>query len=95
MRPDTTDSLDTIEKMMAFEEAFEVDLPDTGPETFSGPNELVDWLEVSISNQRPNEAARALLTKLAKDQQLPELGQGLNGPWRREQIAAIVREISR
>lgn len=95
MRPDTTDSLDTIEKMMAFEEAFEADLPDTGPETFSGPNELVDWLEVSISNQRPNKAARALLTKLAKDQQSPGLAQGLDGPWRREQIAAIVREISR
>jgi hypothetical protein len=95
MRPDTTDSLDTIEKMMAFEEAFEVDLPDTAPETFSGPNELVDWLEVSISDQRPNKAARALLTKLAKDQQSPELAQGLDGPWRREQIAAIVREISR
>jgi hypothetical protein len=95
MRPDITDSLDTIEKMMAFEEAFEVDLPDTASETFSGPNELLDWLEVSISNQRPNKAARALLTKLAKDQQLPELGQGLNGPWRREQIAAIVLEFFR
>ncbi len=95
MRPDTTDSLDTIEKMMAFEEAFEVHLPDTGPEALSGPNELVDWLEVSISNQRPNKAARALLRKLAKDQQSPELARGLDGPWRREQIAAIVREICR
>jgi len=89
------DSLDTVEMVMAFEEAFEVDLPDAEEKTFSGPDEFVDWLEISLSNQKPNKAARALLKQLAHDQQWPELAEGLDGPWRREQIAAIVREIFR
>lgn len=89
------DSLDTIEMVMAIEEVFDVGLPDAEPITFDGPSEIVDWLEVSLANQRPNEAACALLKKLAQDQQRPELAEGLDGPWRREQIAAIVREIFR
>jgi transposase-like protein len=56
---------------------------------------MVEWLEVHLSNQRPNKQAAALLKKLAKDQDNPELAEGLEGTWRREQIAAIVREIFR
>jgi hypothetical protein len=55
----------------------------------------VDWLELHLSNQRPNQAAAVLLRKLAKAQKNPELAEGLEGTWRREQIAAIVREIFR
>jgi len=36
-----------------------------------------------------------MLKKLAHDQQWPELAEGLDKPWRREQIAAIVRELFR
>jgi len=49
----------------------------------------------SAACQRPNKAAAALLRKLAKDQDNPELAMGLEGTWRREQIAAIVREMLR
>jgi hypothetical protein len=53
------------------------------------------WLERHLSNQRPNKEAAALLRKLAKAHNNPELAEGLEGTWRREQIAAIVREIFR
>jgi hypothetical protein len=36
-----------------------------------------------------------VLRKLAKSHNNPELAEGLEGTWRREQIAAIVREIFR
>jgi hypothetical protein len=88
-------SLDTVEAVMAFEEAFGVELPVHESGDFGSPQEMVDWLELHLSNQRPNKQAAALLRKLAKDQNNPELAEGLEGTWRREQIAAIVREIFR
>jgi hypothetical protein len=87
-------SLDTVEAVMAFEEAFGVELP-VKPGDVGSPQEMVDWLEIHLSNQRPNKEAAALLRKLAKDQNNPELAEGLEGTWRREQIVAIVREIFR
>jgi hypothetical protein len=36
-----------------------------------------------------------MLRRLAKAHNNPELAEGLEGTWRREQIAAIVREIFR
>jgi hypothetical protein len=93
MKPIGIDSLGTVEMMMAFEEVFEVTLPDPSPETFGSLSKLVDWLEVSLANQRPNKAAQRLLRNLATEQRRPVLADGLDGPWRREQIAAIVREI--
>lgn len=95
MKPRGTDSLDTVEMIMPIEEAFEVELSSADEETFNSHDELVEWLEVQLSNQRPNKAARVLLKKLADDQQWPELAEGLDGLWRREQIAAIVREVFR
>lgn len=71
MKPRVRDSLDTVEMVVAIEEAFEVALPDAKEETFSGPDELADWLAVHLANQRPNKAARTLLKKLAQDQQRP------------------------
>ncbi|MGA9304803.1 MAG: hypothetical protein WBW31_05285, partial [Candidatus Sulfotelmatobacter sp.] len=64
-------------------------------ERFDSPSEIVDRLERLMSNHRPNKAAKALLRKLAKERQQPELAEGLEGTWRREQIAAIVREMLR
>jgi hypothetical protein len=93
MKPIGMDSLDTVEMVMAFEELFGVDLPDPSPGTFGSPSEIVDWLEVSLSKQRPNKAAQKLLRKLAVEQQRPELAEGLEETWRREQIAAIVQEL--
>ncbi len=95
MKPIGMDSLDTVEMLMAFEEVFGIDLPDPSPETFGGPSEVVDWLEAPLSNQRPNRVAQKWLRKLATKQRRPELADGLDGPWRREQIDAIVREVFR
>jgi len=57
------------------------------------PRELVDNLERLLSNERPNRKAVALLRELARSQRRPEIAEGLEGTWRREQIAAIVRYI--
>jgi hypothetical protein len=90
----TMDSLETVELVMFVEEIFGTDIPE-GDAEHLGQAEMVDWLELHLSNQRPNKEAQAFLKKLAKSRQRPELAEGLNGTWRREQIAAIVREIFR
>jgi hypothetical protein len=95
MIPRAMDSLDLVEMLMFVEEMFGTDIPDDDAKHFGSPREMVDWLELRLSNQRPNKQAAALLRKLAKAQQRPELAEGLDGTWRREQIAAIVREVFR
>ena len=89
------DSLDLLEAVMLIEEVLGTEIPNKDAENFGSPREMVDWLELRLSNQRPNKAAASLLIKLAKDHNDPQLAEGLEGTWRREQIAAIVREIFR
>jgi len=89
------DSLDFVEMVMWMEEFFGTEIPDDEAEGFCTPSEILDRLERRLSNQRPNKEAKALLRKLAKEQQRPELAEGLEGTWRREQIAAIIREMLR
>ena len=62
------DSLDVVEMVMAFEEVFGTEIPDDDFQRFDSPSEIVDRLERSLSNERPNKGARALLMKLAKEQ---------------------------
>jgi hypothetical protein len=94
MKPREMSSLDTVEMVMAFEEALDIEVSgDIG--RFETARQIVDRLETVLSNRRPNKAAAALLRQIAKDRQQPELAEGLDGPWRREQIAAIVREVFR
>jgi hypothetical protein len=78
---------------MAFEEVFAVELPVHESGGFGSPQAMVDRLDLYLSNRRPNNEAAALLRKLAKDHNTPELAEALEGTWRREQIAGIVREI--
>jgi|SRR5450631_728609 Phosphopantetheine attachment site len=94
MKPREMDSLDTVEMVMTIEEVLDIEIPGD-PAEYGSPREMVDRLEAVLSNRRPNEAAAALLRKLARDRQQPELAEGLEGTWRREQIAAIVREVFR
>ena len=95
MSPKAMDSLDLVEAVVLIEEITGTEIPDGDAENFSSPREMVDWLELRLSNQRPNKAAVALLRKLAKAHNKPELAEGLEGTWRREQIAAIICEIFR
>ena len=97
MKSREMDSLETVEIVMMLEEGLVgvFGIRSGEMDRFDSARELVDWLEVRLSNQRPNKAACALLNKLAEDQQWPELAQGLDTPWRRQQIAEIVREMSR
>ena len=95
MRSKAMDSLDLVETVMLIEEIFGTDVPEGDAENFGSPREMVDWLELHLSNRRPNKDAAAFLRKLAKAHNNPELAEGLEGTWRREQIAAIVREIFR
>lgn len=87
------DSLELVEMVMLVEEIFGTEIPNYDAETFASPREIVDWLELHLSNQRPNKTARTFLRKLAKDQDRAELAEGIHGTWRREQIAAIIHEI--
>jgi len=89
------DSLDIVEMVMVFEEIFDTEIPDDEAEHCVTPSEIVDSLERRLSNQRPNKQAASLLRKLAKEQQRPELAEGLDGTWRREQIEAIVLKFLR
>jgi hypothetical protein len=93
MIPRAMDSLEIVEMVMVFEEIFGTEIPDDDAEHLGNPREMVDLLDRQLSNQRPNKQAAAFLRKLAKNQQRPELAEGLEGTWRREQIAAIVREM--
>jgi len=56
---------------------------------------MEEWLELHLSNRLPKQDSAQLLQMLAKSQQRPELAEGLDGPWRREQMSALVRDIFR
>lgn len=80
-------SFDRVEAVIAFEETCGVELPDHEPGDFGSPREMVAWLDLHVSNHAPKKKAAALLRKLAKDEDNPELAKRLEGTWRREQIA--------
>ena len=67
------DSLDLVESVMLVEEVLGTEIPDSDAESFGSPREMVDWLELHLSNQRPNKQAAALLRKLAKAHNNPGL----------------------
>ena len=95
MVPRAVDSLDFVEAVMALEEVLGIEIPDDDAEQCGSPREMVEMLERHLSNQRPTKRAAELLKSIAKAQNYPELAKGLDGAWRREQIAAIIRELFR
>ena len=80
---------------MVLEDVLEVDISDDEAEQCGSPREMVDMLEHHLRDQRPKKKAAELLRSLAKSQSNPALTEGLDGTWRREQIAAIIRELFR
>jgi len=89
------DSLDFVEAVMVLEEVLGIEIPDGEAEHLGSPREVVDCLERCLSNQRPGKQAAVVIKGLANSQSNPQLAEGLDGPRRREQIAAVVREIFR
>jgi hypothetical protein len=89
------DSLDFVEAVMVLEEVLGIEIPDGEAERFGSPRETVDCLQRCLSRQGPNKQATVLIKRLAKTQNNPALAEDLDGPWRREQIAAVVQEIFR
>jgi hypothetical protein len=84
-----------LDIVMFYENIFDTHIPDEDAEYFGGPLGMEEWLEQHLSNQRPKKDAAALLRMLAQAQQRPELAEGLDKTWRREQISALVRDIFR
>lgn len=95
MTPKAMDSLDFVEAVMVLEEVLDVEIPADDAEQCGSSREMVDLLEHHLSNQHPTKKAAELLRGLAKSQNNPKLAEGLAGSWRREQIAAIIRELFR
>jgi len=95
MIPRATDSLDLVKAVILIEEIFGTDITNGDAENFGSLREIVDWLELHLSSRQPNKEAATFLRKLAKAHNNPEPAEGLEGEWRREQIAAIVHEIFR
>ena len=95
MVPRAMDSLDFVEAVMVLEEVLDVEIPANDSEQPGSPREMIDLLQHHLSNQCPTKKAADLLKGLAKSQNNPELAVGLEGVWRREQIAAIIRELFR
>jgi len=87
------DSLDMVELVMVSEEFFEVEYLSAKAETFGSSREIVDSLEALLANCRPNKKAVEMLLRIAKKEDRPELVGDVNGLWRRDQIAAIIRTI--
>jgi len=86
------DSFDSVEAVMVLEEVLEIEISDSEAEQCASPREMVDMVEHHLSNQRFTKRAAELLRSIAKSQSNPKLAEGLEGTWRREQIAAIIRE---
>ena len=89
------DNFDPVEAVMALEEVLEIEISDDEAEQCGSPREMVDILERHLSKERPTKGAVELLRNIAKSRNNPELAEGLDGVWRREQVAAIIRELFR
>jgi hypothetical protein len=91
--PPALDNLEMVERVMALEEFFVIEIPDREAEAFGNPREIVDTLEALLANSRPNQKAVEMFKRIAKKEDRPELLKDVNGLWRRDQIAAIIRAI--
>jgi acyl carrier protein len=75
------DSLDSVEVLIAVEEAFDVKITDAEAEAMAAPRDVIDWLLPRVNDKQPNEKAMRILN-----------GQSVS-PWDRAQVSAVVRAI--
>jgi acyl carrier protein len=54
------DSLGLVELVLAFEEAFEIDIPDEDTEKIRSVQDAIDYIEKNAKKLRPSPAARAV-----------------------------------
>jgi len=87
------DSLEQVETLMLVEELFGVSIPSQDAEQFSGPRDIVEWLNAHLAGKKPNQKAASFLAGLARLYERPELIDQIESPWRSEQIAAVVRAL--
>ena len=84
---------DFTDRVILFESILGTTMPDDLGASYLNQQELVESLELRLLGWGPNREARALLKRLAQEHNQPGLAEGLHSDWRREQIAAVVREI--
>jgi hypothetical protein len=84
-----------LDLVMFCENILDTHIPDEVAENSSGQLGMEEWLQHNLSNQRPTQDAAELLHMLAKAQQQPELAEGLDRTWQREQISVLVGDIFR
>jgi hypothetical protein len=87
------DSLDVVEMIMFLEETFGVTVSEEDAQGFGSKRAIVDWLEAHLAGKRPGKKAVAVLKRVAETEARPELISDLRGPWRRDQVAAIIRTM--
>jgi acyl carrier protein len=75
------DSLDSVEVLIAIEEAFDVTISDADAEAMTAPRDVIDWLLSRVRGKEPNQKAKRYL-----QEQFVEV-------WEREQVSAVVRAI--
>jgi hypothetical protein len=74
MVPKSMDSLDVVEAVMLIEEVFGTEIPDGDAETFGSPRDMVDWLELHLSNQRPSKRGRCSAQETGQSSQQSRIG---------------------
>jgi len=82
-----------MEHRMTIEEAFDITIPDEDMEAIQTPRDLIEWLLHRVCRRVPNRiAARKLKAVSVRENRLDLIAES-NQPWRREQVAVLVREI--
>ena len=69
------DSLDSVEIVMAIEEAFDVTISDSDAEAMQTPRSVINWLLPRVEGHAPNKFARRCLLKISKRDSRPDLAK--------------------
>ena len=82
-----------VEHRLTIEEAFDITISDQDAEAIQTPHDLIEWLLPQVTDLPPNIVAARKLKAMSVRDNRGDLLVKPNEPWRREQVAAIVREI--
>jgi hypothetical protein len=82
-----------MDHLLTIEEAFDITISDEDTETIQTPRDLIEWLLPRACHRVPKKIAARKLKAISVRENRADLVAESNQPWRREQVAAIVREI--